>query len=100
MAAEDAFPFFLIGVVVTFILAVRALVVARSSRAQLAALTEKFYMFDHRLIRLGEQIALLRGQAPDESAAVAEPVAPAPSEAVTLAEEPPVPEEAPFVAAQ
>jgi len=89
MDAEDTWPFFLIAAVVTFILALRALVVARSSRAQLAALTEKFYMFDHRLIRLGEQIALLHGQVPDETTAVAEPVAAIPPEAVTVAEEPP-----------
>ncbi|HET6195309.1 MAG TPA: DUF2339 domain-containing protein, partial [Acetobacteraceae bacterium] len=99
MDAEDAFPFFLIGVVLTFILALRALVVARSSRAQLAALTEKFYMFDHRLIRLGEQIALLRGPAPDQTAAAAEPVAPLPPETAAAAKEPPVPTEPAMVAA-
>lgn len=90
---EDSFPFFLIAAIATFVLALRALLQARASRAELAALTEKFFMFDHRLVRLGEQIALLRGQAPSEEAAVAEPVAPAPPEPAPVVGQAPVPEE-------
>src|SRR5215204_351430 len=78
---DDSFPFFLIAVIATFVLALKALLDARSSRAQLAALTEKFFMFDHRLIRLGEQIAVLRGQPPREPPAVAEPATPPPEAA-------------------
>src|SRR5690242_5644237 len=73
---EDSFPFVLVGFIASLVLALKALRDARSSRAQVAALAEKFYMVDHRLFRLAEQMALLRGAAPEETPPAAEVAAP------------------------
>ena len=85
--------FSLIAVIATFVLALWALLQARTSRAGLAALTEKFFMFDHRLVRLGEQIALLRGPAADDELAAPQSAAPAPSEPAPVTEQAPVPQQ-------
>lgn len=56
----DAFPLVAIALVAAFLIAVKAMRDARASRLQLADLTEKFWMLDHRLVRLAEQVAAVR----------------------------------------
>src|SRR5712691_6287035 len=51
---DDFFPFAL-AIVAALVLALKAVFDARRVRRQLAGLTEKFWMLDHRLVRLGEQ---------------------------------------------
>ncbi len=55
---DDFIPFALM-IVAALGLAISALVRARQARRQIAGLTEKFWMLDHRLVRLGEQIERL-----------------------------------------
>ncbi|MGE5268229.1 MAG: DUF2339 domain-containing protein [Thiohalocapsa sp.] len=87
---DDFFPFAL-AIVAALGLAIKAMVDTRRLRLQLAELTEKFWMLDHRIVRLGEQLAL-----PAPPAAAAEPPAMPPEP--PLAEPPPAPE--PAVAAE
>lgn len=70
---EDAFPGVAIALVAAFVMAAKAMRDARASRLQLADLTEKFWMLDHRLVRLAEQLAA----APPGAAAAAPEAAPA-----------------------
>src|SRR5258708_13687917 len=73
---DDFFPFAL-AIVAAFVLALKAVFDARRVRGQLAGLTEKFWMLDHRLVRLGEQME--RVAAPPGEAA-APPAGPTPPE--------------------
>jgi uncharacterized membrane protein len=97
----DVFPGFTIAVFAALALAVKAAFDARRVRTQIAGLTEKFWMLDHRLVRLAERIDRL-GAAPGEAAPMAEPAAPLVSEpailaaeAAAVAEEPAAPAEMP-----
>src|SRR5258708_15635343 len=72
---DDFFPFAL-AIVAAFVLALKAVFDARRVRGQLAGLTEKFWMLDHRLVRLGEQMGPV-GAPPGRAAAPpAEPTQP------------------------
>src|SRR5229473_2667926 len=73
---DDFFPFIL-AIVAAFVLALKAVFDARRVRGQLAGLTEKFWMLDHRLVRLNEQME--RVAAPPDEAAVPPAAAAAPS---------------------
>jgi uncharacterized membrane protein len=105
MDFEDVFPGFVIAglaVLAALALGLKAVVDAGRVRAQLAALTEKFWMMDHRLVRLTERIDQFG--APGEAAPVAEPIAPivpepagVPGEAVGIAGEPPAAPDEPAV---
>src|SRR5204863_198984 len=104
MDFEDWFGPFVIAILAALGLGVKAAFDAGRMRAQLAGLTEKFWMLDHRVVRLTERIDQW-GAPPGEAAPVAEPAAPiVPEPSADLAEagvaptEPPaVPEEPPTV---
>jgi len=87
MNFEDVFPGFVIAglaLLAALALGLKAVVDAGRVRAQLAGLTEKFWMLDHRMVRLTERIDQLRAP-PGEAAPIAEPAAPmAPEPAVVL----------------
>jgi uncharacterized membrane protein len=87
---EDAFPVVAIALVAAFVMAAKAMRDARASRLQLADLTEKFWMLDHRLVRLAEQFAAAAqpGEAAAPEAAPAEAPQPAPVAAAPVAAEP------------
>jgi uncharacterized membrane protein len=90
-------PFAMV-LVAAFVMAFKAGRDARASRLQLADLTEKFWMLDHRLVRLAEQVG-----AASAGEALGAPQAP-PAEAAPLpeehpAEEPPVAAEPPIAVA-
>ncbi len=100
---------FLFGIaaIAGFVLALRALFHTRSLRAELAGLTQQVAGLDRRLVRLADDVGLLRGTAPPHEAApetaplALEPVvseevqAPAPEEPAT----PPVTPTPPPIAA-
>ncbi len=97
---DDVLPGFAIAVfaALALALALKAAFDARRVRTQIAGLTEKFWMLDHRLVRLAERIDRLEA-APGEAAPIAEPAAPEvsepaviPVEAAAVAEEPAPPE--------
>jgi len=98
---DDFIPFALM-IVAALGLAIAALVAARQARRQAAALTEKFSMLDHRLVRLGEQIERLAP--PAAEAALAEtptgPVAAPPVETVAAAPQPEIVSAEPAAAAE
>src|SRR6266849_6501160 len=69
---DDFFPFAL-AIVAAFVLALKAVFDARRVRGQLAGLTEKFWMLDHRLVRLGEQMERVAAPPGEAVAPAAEP---------------------------
>jgi uncharacterized membrane protein len=75
MDFEDWFGPFVIAILAALGLGVKAAFDAGQVRAQLAGLTEKFWMLDHRVVRLTERIDLL-GASPGVAAPQAEPDAP------------------------
>jgi uncharacterized membrane protein len=77
---DDVFPGFTIAVLAALALALKAVFDARRLRRQLAGLTEKFWMLDHRLVRLAERL--------DEPAAVPSEAAPRIEPAVPVVTEP------------
>src|SRR6266851_3705755 len=93
---DDFLPFAL-AIVAAFALALKAVFDARRVRRQLAGLTEKFWMLDHRLVRLNEQMERVAAPPGEAAAPPAGPTAPEaapPIEAAVAAEEPgPVPAE-------
>ena len=98
MAWQEALPFFVLAVVAAFAAIVKTWRDVHALRRQLAGLSEKFWMLDHRIVRLTEQIAALRSgeaaappAAPEAPAAVPHPPA--------IAEEPVAEEQAPPAAA-
>src|SRR5580658_5807202 len=98
MDAEDWLPWLAVALLASIALAVQALIQGASTRTRLRELTEKFWMLEHRLVRLDERL-----QAPPEPAgrpetAVAEftPTEPAVEQPTTQAPEPPpIPEPIP-----
>src|SRR5215831_10540122 len=77
---DDLFPVFAIAAVASFVLLLKSFFDVRALRAQLAGLTDKLPMYDHRLLRLAERI--------DGLATAPPPAEPAPP---TVAEAPPTP---------
>src|SRR6266478_297493 len=75
MDFEDWFGPFVIAVLAALGLGLKAAFDAGRVRAQLAGLTEKFWMLDHRVVRLAERIDQLEAP-PGEVPSAAEPVAP------------------------
>ena len=53
---DDLFPVFAIAAVASFVLSLKSFFDVRALRAQLAGLTDKLPMYDHRLLRLAERI--------------------------------------------
>ncbi len=53
---DDAFPWAFLFFIAPFVMAIRSIVVARRFKAQIAALTGKVAMLDHRLFRLDERL--------------------------------------------
>src|SRR5260370_26948868 len=87
---DDFFPFAL-AIVAAFVLALKAVFDAGGVRGQLAGLTEKYWMLDHRLVRLNEQMERVAAPPGEAAAPPAEPTEPAaapPIEAAVAAEEP------------
>lgn len=98
---DDFFPFAL-AIVAAVVLAARAIFDSNRSRKQLDALSEKFWMLDHRLVRLGEQVERLSSAQPPPEAPpaidlAAEPVAEAVEEPAAEPEPVAPPEPAPPV---
>src|SRR6266851_5095963 len=98
MDFEDVFPGFVIAglaLIAALALGLKAVVDAGRVRAQLAGLTEKFWMLDHRLVRLAERIDQLGAPPGAAAPPTAEPAAPmAPEPAVLPGEAVGVPGEA------
>lgn len=93
MGWDGSFPLFGLAALAAIVLALKAIRDARAMRAQLAGLTEKFWMLDHRLVRLAEQVAAARsGDLPAAVLAQPEPTPTVAPEAVPAAEEPASPE--------
>ena len=57
---DDLFPVFAIAAVASFVLSLKSLFDVRTLRAQLAGLTDKLPMYEHRLLRLAEKCRGLR----------------------------------------
>ena len=53
---DDLFPVFAIAAVASLVLSLKSFFDVRALRAQLAGLTDKLPMYDHRLLRLAERI--------------------------------------------
>src|SRR5260370_42657904 len=73
---DDFFPFAL-AIVAAFVLALKAVFDAHRVRVQLTGLTEKFWMLDHRLVRLNEQMERVAAPPGEAVAPPAEPTEPA-----------------------
>lgn len=80
-----AFPLYTIAVIGAFVLALKAVRDVRAVRLQLVDLTERFWMLDHRLVRLAEQLATAR---PGEVAGAPAPTPAEPSQPTRVPEEP------------
>ena len=78
MDMEDVFPFFSLAALAGFVLALKALFDARALRTQLAGLTEKFWMLDHRLVRLAEQLERPAAPPAETAPAVEPEISPVP----------------------
>src|SRR5215472_13219047 len=87
---DDLFPVFAIAAVASFVLSLKSLFDVRALRAQLARLTDKLPMYEHRLLRLAERIDGL-ATAPVRE----QPVEPAPLADSPTEEVPPTPAAAP-----
>src|SRR5271155_2575215 len=74
---DDAWPGFAIAVLAALALALKAVFDTARLRAQLAGLTERFGMLDHRLVRLTERLDA--GARPPETVPPIEPAAAVPA---------------------
>ena len=86
---DDAFPWALLLFAAPFVLAARSIVVGRRLKAQIATLTDKVAMLDHRVFRLDERLTASRAE--PGAALAAEPGA-EPAAATGPAAEQPAPE--------
>ncbi len=102
MDAEDWLPWLAVALLASIALAVQALIQGASTRTRLQELTDKFWMLEHRLVRLDERLQAPPEPAgrPDTAVAESTPPEPAVEQPTTQAPEPPpnpepVPEPAP-----
>ena len=106
MDAEDWLPWLAVALLASIALAVQALIQGASTRTKLRELTEKFWMLEHRLVRLDERLQTVGVPPASPDTAVTDVVPPAePEPAVEqppsqTAEPPPIPEPVPEPAAQ
>ena len=78
MDAEDWVPWLAVGLLASIALAVQALIQGASTRTKLRELTEKFWMLEHRLVRLDERLQTLAAP-PAPAAEIAPPAQPEPA---------------------
>src|SRR5580704_7992126 len=103
MDAEDWLPWLAVALLASIALAMQALIQGASTRTRLRELTEKFWMFEHRLVRLDERLQAPPEPAgrPDTAVAESTPPEPAVEQPTTQAPEPPpIPEPVPEPAPQ
>src|SRR5689334_7989751 len=89
MEFDDVFPLLVLALLAALILAAKAAFDARALRVQLAGLREKYWLLDHRLVRLAE-LQQPPAAPPIEPTPAAEPAAVPPEPEPAIAMEEPV----------